>query len=102
MQSGAGTRARDTPMSRLRPETLQETPVYFLAERDLRLFEQRAAWSALAEDPRPGHFRLYNKNGFTTLHVRVLGQAHDRFGWLVTCDAVPAYFAQVLTPERVR
>ncbi len=69
-----------------------------LSEFDRQLYERRARWTGLSEDRRDGHFRLYNKNAGTTLHVRVVDQVPNAAIWIVECDEVPEYFKFVLTP----
>lgn len=72
---------------------------FFLGEMQRRRFDLEAQRSFRSEAPKPEHFRLYNKNGADTLHVRVIGQCPYRHGWIVECDAVPDYFKSVLQPE---
>ncbi|HYE85945.1 MAG TPA: hypothetical protein VEA16_06300 [Vicinamibacterales bacterium] len=71
---------------------------YFLSELDRRIFEERAQWSFLSEPARDGYIRLFNRNADTTLHVRNLGPCAYMHGWIVECDEVPPYFANVLKP----
>ena len=84
----AGAEAEGTPI----------VPRYVLAEIDRLRFEQRARWSALSEDARPGHIRLFNKNAGTTWHVPAT-PCPDRYGWMLTCDDVPSYWRGVLHEE---
>ena len=70
---------------------------FFLAERDRYRYEQAACWSYLSEPMRDGHFRLFNRNGDRTTHVRVVAKTVDRYGWLVEHDGdVDPYFARML------
>jgi hypothetical protein len=71
----------------------------FLSEENRAHFEERALNSFVSEPMREGHFRLYNKNRSETLHVRILGKDPNRYGWLVECDEVPAYFQYILKEE---
>lgn len=72
----------------------------FLAEVDVRRFEQRAVWSACSEPAREGYFRLFNKNAQLTTFVRPLEQAKDRYGWFVeVVEPLDPYFAHVLQKE---
>jgi hypothetical protein len=69
---------------------------WFLSEMDRRFFEQRAERSFCSEDTRPWSIRLFNKNALSTLHVRIVAQCENRFGWIVECEDVPPYFKHVL------
>lgn len=71
---------------------------YFLRELDRLRFEQRARWSFVSEAAKPGQLRLYNKNAFATLHLPIVEQCEDRYGWIVECESVPRYFRHVLQP----
>lgn len=70
---------------------------FYLADKERVNYELRAQWSGLSEPLRLGHFRLFNRNDGTTLHVRIIEQVLNQAEWIVECDEVPGYFAILLT-----
>jgi hypothetical protein len=73
--------------------------IYKLTEFHRQLLYSRGEHSALSEDSQDGKFRLFNKNGWGTIHVKPVAQAPDRMVWYVEYEGeVPAYFKQVLKP----
>ena len=77
-------------------------PEYFLSALEHHRYEQRARWSALSQDARPGYLRLLNKNTNETLFVRIVNQCPNRHGWIVECESVPDYFRRVLVSPEAR
>lgn len=69
---------------------------YFLSDDEVRWNEERKACSELPEPAKPGHLALYNKNNWTTWHVKA-ERAENRRGWILeTSDPVPAYWKPVV------
>jgi hypothetical protein len=51
---------------------------WFVSAVEKAWSDQRCAWSAVAEDPRPGLLRLFNKNANVTYFFPLVGQAQNR------------------------
>ena len=73
--------------------------ICYLTDQDRWTFEMRARWSAMSEPIKLGHLRLFNKNNWTTLHARIIGQVPHMAVWVVDVPEVPPYFRQVLLRE---
>jgi hypothetical protein len=69
---------------------------YFLPHQEVVWNEERRRWSELAEPAKPGHLALYNKNNWTTWHVKA-ERDDARHGWILeTSEPVPAYWKPVV------